>query len=138
MAEIAQTMSIITAKALNAMRTCDPRKPAIASPLSEERTSRVLPFGNNATRSAIILEGMASAVAPGRASISSVNRAAAASLGISARLVASPGIDIEPGERGKDAEPCSVSIFAKGRAEELVELRSDEWRQGGVSHITTP
>ena len=64
-------MSIITAKALNAMRTGDPRQPAIASPPSEERTSRVLPVGNNATISAIILEGMASAVAPGSASISS-------------------------------------------------------------------
>jgi hypothetical protein len=40
-----------------------------------------LAFGNNATRSTIILEGMASAVAPGSASISSINRAAAASLG---------------------------------------------------------
>ena len=56
----------------------NPRQPAIASPPSEERTSRVLPVGNNATISAIILEGMASAVAPGSASISSVNRAAAA------------------------------------------------------------
>ena len=71
-------MSIITAKALNAMRTGEPAQPAIASPPSEERTSRVLPVGNNAIMSAIILEGMASAVAPGSASISSVNRAAAA------------------------------------------------------------
>ena len=37
----------------------NPRQPAIASPPSEERTSRVLPVGNNATMSEIILEGMA-------------------------------------------------------------------------------
>lgn len=77
-AEIAQIMSIITANALNAMRTCVSRKPPAVNALSKDRTSRALPFGNNATRSAILLEGMASAVAPGSASISSVNRAAAA------------------------------------------------------------
>ena len=88
--EIAQIRSIITASALNAMRTCVSREPLAANALSKDRTSRALPFGKNATRwAAIILEGMASAVAPGSASISSVNRAAAASLGISARLVAS-------------------------------------------------
>ena len=88
--EIAQIMSIITASALNAMRTCVPREPLAANALSKDRTSRALPFGNNATRwAAIILEGMAFAGARGSASISSVNRAAAASLGIRARLVAS-------------------------------------------------
>src|SRR5271154_1717847 len=49
-----------------------------------------------------------------------------------------PGIDIEARERRKDAEPCSVPIFANRRAEEFVELRLDEWRQGGMGHITTP
>ena len=32
-----------------------------------------------------------------------------------------PGIDIEPGKRGKDGEPRSVSICANRRAEELAE-----------------
>src|SRR5208282_4510176 len=88
--EIAQIMSIITASALNAMRTCVPREPLAANALSKDRTSRALPFGNNATRwAAINFEGTAFARARGSASISSVNRAAAASLGIRARLVAS-------------------------------------------------
>jgi hypothetical protein len=49
-----------------------------------------------------------------------------------------PGIDIEPGKCGNNTEPCSVSIFANRRAEKLVELRPDEWRQRGMGHITTP
>src|SRR5271154_742042 len=49
-----------------------------------------------------------------------------------------PGIDIEAREGGKDAEPCSVSIFANRRAEEFVELGPDEWRQRRMGHITTP
>ena len=70
----------------------------------------------------------------GSASINAFNRTTAAFRGI--RFL--PGIDIEPGKRGKDAEPRSVSIFANRRAEEFVELRPDEWRQRGMGHLTTP
>src|SRR5271165_4408096 len=46
-----------------------------------------------------------------------------------------PGIDVEPSKRGEDAERRSIAIFADRRAEEFVELRPDERRQGGMSHV---
>src|SRR6185437_5406237 len=89
-ADIVKRTSIMMAKPPNAMRTRISRKPVAANGLSDERTSTALLFGNSATRlAALVLDGIALAGASGSASISSVKRTAAASLGIRARLVAS-------------------------------------------------
>ena len=77
------------AKALNAMRICVCRGPAGANRLTEERTLRLLPLGNSATRSPAIVAGVPMVPSFGSASINAVNRTTAASLGIRARLVAS-------------------------------------------------
>ena len=88
-AEIAKTIRVIMAKALSAMRIRACRRPAGANTLTEERTLRLSPLGNSATRSAAIVVGIPIVPSSGSASINAVNRTTAASLGISARLFAS-------------------------------------------------
>ena len=75
----------------------------------------------------------------GSASINAFNRTTAAFRGIRARLVAScQGSTLSSGKCGKDCEPRSVLIFANQGAEEIVELRPDQWRQRGMGHIARP
>jgi hypothetical protein len=122
-------MSIITAKALNAMNTRVSRKPVAANTLSDGRTLGALRFGNSATRSAaLVLDGIASVGA--RKRVNQLGQSRGSGFPGHSRKARGflPGIDIEPRERGKDAEPCSVSIFADGRAEEFIELRPDKRR----------
>ena len=103
-AEIAKTIRVIMAKALNAMRICVCRVPARANRLTEERRLRLLPLGNNATRSAANVVGIPMVPSFGSASINAVNRTTAASLGYSRKARCFlPRVDIEPRKRGKDA-----------------------------------
>ena len=106
-AEIAQTISIITAKALGAKSTRVSRKPGTANALFEERTSGALSFGNNATRStALIPDGMALAGAYGQRldqlaqpGCSGVPRHARKTCGFL------PGIDVEPRSAERTLSP---------------------------------
>ncbi len=95
--------------------------------------------GSRATRSAALaLGGTPLGCSPGSASISAVNRTAAASLGIRAKVLASRQRSTLRRASGQDAERRPFAILADRRAEELVELESDQRRQRGVGHDATP
>jgi hypothetical protein len=70
------------AKALNAMRICVFRWRAGTNRQTEERTLRLSPLGNIATRSAAIAVGIPMVPSFGSASIKAVSRTTAVSLGI--------------------------------------------------------
>jgi hypothetical protein len=140
MAESTKTTISMVTKALSAMRICLCREPTAAKTSSGERTFNLAFLGNSATRSApTVLAGISIGGSLVSASINAFNRTTAAFPGHSRKAHCFlPGIDIEPGKCGNNTEPCSVSIFANRRAEKVVELRPDEWRQHGMGHITTP
>jgi hypothetical protein len=85
-AEIAKTIRVIMAKALNTMRICVYRGPAGANRRTEERTLRLSPLGNIATRSAAIVVGIPMVPSFGSASIKAVSRTTAVSLGLRSKL----------------------------------------------------
>ena len=127
------------AKPLNAMRICVCRKPVDANTLSEEPTLKLLALrqqrdeisgahlDRNNTRP-LVRQRLNQCCQSQGSRFPRHSRKARGFL---------PGIDIEPRKRGKDAEPCSISILANRRAEEFVELRPDERRQGGMGHVNT-